>query len=86
MLLGINFSRPAWVKLNHLQTGVGLFCLETHKCDMAFIVTCECGTKEQKAENVIASCPIYHHPNGAHAFSDVDKSLVTWLKKTSPAI
>ena len=43
-----------------------------YKWGMAYTAACECGAKEQTAENVIASCPIYHHPNG---LSDVNKNL-----------
>ena len=35
------------------------------------MAACECGAKEQKADHIITSCPIYHHPNGAHALPDV---------------
>ena len=81
-----SFPRPAWVRLNRLRTDAGLFRLKTHKWGMASTAACECGAKEQIAEHVVASCPIYYHPNGACAFSDVDKSLVTWLIERCPAI
>ena len=73
---GFGFPRPAWVKLNRLRTGVGLFCSETHKWGMASTAACECGAKKQTAEHVITPCPIYHHSNGARVPLDVDKSLV----------
>ena len=59
---GITFSRPAWVKLNRLQTGVGLFHSETHKWIMTSTAACESGAKEQTAEHVITFYTIYHHP------------------------
>ena len=77
MLPGISFPRTAWVRFNCLQTGIGLFHLEMHKWGMAFTMACECGAKEKTAEHVIISCHIYYHPNGANAFSDVSKNLVT---------
>ena len=83
---GFRFPRPAWVKFNRLQTGVGLLRLETRKWGMALSAACECGAKELRAEHAITSCPIYHHLNRASALSDVDESLVTWLKETCPAI
>ena len=79
MPLEFSFPRPSWVRLNHLSTNVGLFHSETHKCVMACTAACKCGAKEQTAEHVITFIPIYHHLNGAHAFSDVDKNLETWL-------
>ena len=39
----------------------------------------ECGAKEQTAEYIITTCPIYHHLNEARAHLDVNKSQVTWL-------
>ena len=63
--LEISSPRPAWVRLNCLQTGIGLFCLEMHKWSMASTAVSKCGTKEQTAEHIITYCHIYHHPNGA---------------------
>ena len=74
MPLEFSFPRPSWVRLNHLSTNVGLFHSETHKCVMASTAACKCGAKT--AEHVITfRAFIYHHLNGAHAFSDVDKNL-----------
>ena len=81
---GFNFPRPAWVKVNCIRTGVGLFLSETHKWGMVSTAACECGTEEQTAEHVTTFCLIYHHPNVARVFSDVDKNLATWLMETCP--
>ena len=84
--LGFSFTRPAWVRFNHLQTNVGLFHLKIHKWVMASMVACDYGAKDQTAEHVITSCPIYHHPNRARALSDVNKNLATWLMEIGLAI
>ena len=73
--LGVSFPRPAWVKLNCFQTSIVLFSSEMHKWGMASMVACECGAKEQTADHVITSCPIYHHPNGAHALSQMSTGV-----------
>ena len=80
------FPKPACAKLNRLRTGVGLFCSTAHKWGMVFMAACECGAKEQTVKHVITSCSNYHNLNGARALSDVDKTLVMWLTKTSSAI
>ena len=80
-----SFLRSAGVKLNCLQIDIGLFCYKTHKWGMVSTTACECGAK-QTAEHVITFFPIYHHPNGACALSDVSKNLATWLMKTCLAI
>ena len=36
--------------------------------------SCECHAKQQTAEHVLTSCPVYHHPNEACGRSDVNKS------------
>ena len=82
---GISFTRPAWVKLNRLQTGAGLFRSETHKWGMISTAACECGAKEQTAKHIIRSCLIYHHLNEARVLSDVKKKLMSWLMDTRPA-
>ena len=66
---GICLPRLAWVKLNRLRTGVGLFRSIMHKWGMASTAACECGAEEQAADHVITSCPIYHHPNGIHGLT-----------------
>ena len=83
---GMLFLRDAWDRLNHLRIGVGLFRSTMHKQCMAPTATSEYGAKEQTAEHVIASCPIYYHPNGACALLAVDKSLLPWLTDICPAI
>ena len=81
MPLGFSFPRPAWVRFCRLQTGVGLFRPKTHKWNIAPTAACECGTKEQTAEHVITSCPIYHHPNTFRALSNVAKKTCPVAKK-----
>ena len=54
---GMTLPRPAWVKLNRLRTGGGLFRATMHKWGMASTSTCECGAKEQSADHIITSCP-----------------------------
>ena len=71
---GLNFCSFAWVKLNRIQTGIGIFRLETRKWFMASIAICECGAKEQTVKHVMLFCPICHHPNAAYAFTDVYKT------------
>ena len=82
----ISLPRLVWVKLNRFRTDIGLFRSETHKWDMASTAACECCTKEQTAEHVITSCPIYHCPNGVRVLLNVNKNLVTWLMETYLAI
>ena len=83
---GMTFPRAAWVRLNRLRTGVGLFRSTMHKWGMASTAACECGAEEQTAEHIMTSCPLYCHPNGASALSTVDEGLVAWLTDVCPAI
>ena len=53
---------------------------------MASTATCKYGAKEKTVEQVITSCAIYYHLNGARALLDVNKNLVTWQKEIFPAI
>ena len=81
---GMLFSRSAW--LNRLQTGVEQLISAMHAKGMAPTAGCECGAKEQTANYMITSCPIYHRPNETRALSAVNKSLVLWLTDTCPVI
>ena len=48
--VGIVLPRAAWVKLNRLRTGVGLFYSSMHKWGLAPSPNCECGASEQTTE------------------------------------
>ena len=83
---GMNFPRPAWVRLNRLRTGVGLFRSTMHKWGMAPTAACECGAEEQTADHVIATCPTYSYPDGVQNLARVDENLLAWLSEICPAI
>ena len=83
---GISLLRPAWVKLNRLRTGVGLFRSTMHKWGMAPSAACECGAEEQTADHIITSCPLYLSPNGPRGISAVDDDTVAWLCNKCPNI
>ena len=83
---GMGLPRPAWVRLNRLRTGVGLFRASMHKWGMASTASCECGAEEQTADHIITLCPIYRHPNGTRGLLTVNESLARWLSDTCPAI
>ena len=78
--------RPAWVRLNRVQTGVGLFRSSMHQWVMASLVSCKCGAEEQTADYIITSYPIYRHPNGIRGLLTVKENSARWLSDTCPAI
>ena len=63
--VGMGLPRAAWVKLNHLRTGVGRFHSPMHKWGLASSPNCECGAFEQTADYVLTACPIHRAPHGA---------------------
>ena len=78
------FSFPDLHGSGLIETGISLFSSETHKWGMDSTMASECGA--ETAEHIITPCPIYHHSHGAHALSDANKKLATWLMETCPAI
>ena len=63
--VGMGLSQVAWVKLNHLWTGVGRFHLSMHKWGLIPSPNCECSTSEQTADHVLTTCPIHRASHGA---------------------
>ena len=63
--VGMGLPRAAWVKLNHLWTGVGQFHSSMHKWGLASSPNCECGTSDQTTDHVLTACPIHRAPHGA---------------------
>ena len=53
--VGMGLFRAAWVKLNRLRTGVGLFHSSMHKWDLDSSSNCKCGAAEQTADHVLTS-------------------------------
>ena len=79
-------ARPAWVKLNHLRTGVGRFRSNMHKWGLAQSATCKCGAEEQAADYIILDCPLYRAPNGFGGVAVLDDATISWLLKSCPDI
>ena len=77
--LKLGLSRPAWVRLNRLQTGVGLFRPSMHKWSLALSCNCECGANEQTANHIISVCPTHRTPKGRRCLSIADAGSETLL-------
>ena len=60
--LGMSLPRTSWVRLNHLQTGIGRFHSSMYKWGLAPSPNCKCGATEQTANHIISLCLIHHRP------------------------
>ena len=78
--IGISLPQTAWVKLNHLQTGVGQFHSSMHKWGLAPSLNCECGTSEQTADYVLTVCPIHQASDSGSAAVWGSKRINPWLQ------
>ena len=83
--LGLALPRPAWTRLNHIQTGVGRFCSSIHKREIVLSVICDCGMEDQTADHVIQRCQ-YLPPNGVHGLQILDDVTIKWLSTLCPNI
>jgi len=72
----MKLPRPSWVGLNYLRTGVGLFRSTMHKWGLVPSANYRCGAEEQTADHILASCPLYHPPNGALGLAALDDDTV----------
>ena len=63
--VGMDLPQAAWVRLNHLQTGVEQFHSSMHKWGLAPSSNCKCGASEQTADYVLTVCPIHQASHGA---------------------
>ena len=84
--VGMGLPRAAWVKLNRLRTGVGLFHSSIHKWGLAPSPNCECGASEQTADHVLTACPIHRAPHGARGLTVLDDETRCWLNDITPSI
>ena len=84
--LGMGLPRAAWVKLNHLRSGVGRFCSSMYKWGLAPLANCECGASEQTADHIISQCPIHRAPRGMFGLMVLDDETRCWLKSLTVSI
>jgi len=42
-----------------------------------------CGVEKQTADHILASCPVYHPPNGTLGLAALDDDTVDRLKRTT---
>ena len=84
--VGMGLPRAAWVKLNHLRTGVGRFHSSMHKWGLASSPNRECGASEQTADHVLTACPIHRAPHGARSLTVLDDETRCWLNDLTASI
>ena len=70
--MGFGLPKNAWVKLNHLRTGIGNFRSSMHKWGFAPAVSCDCGASEQTVDHVVSDFPMYHVPHGTDSLRALD--------------
>jgi len=79
----MTLPRPSWERLNRLRTGIGQFRSTMYKWGLVSSTNCICGAEEQTADQILASCPLYHPPNGTLGLTALDDDTVDWLKTTA---
>ena len=84
--VGMGLPQAAWVKLNHLWTGVGRFHLSMHEWGLAPSLNCECGTSEQTADHVLTACLIHQAPYEARGLTVLDDETPCWLNDITASI
>jgi len=70
--LGMALLRTAWVRLNHLRTGIGRFHSCSYKWVMAPSAISKCGAEEQTFDHVVLHCPIHRPSHGSHSLTVLD--------------
>jgi len=81
---GMTLPRRAWVRFNHLRTGVGRFHSCLYKWGMASSPVCECSAEEQTVDHVDLQCPIHRPPHGLHGQMVLDDETIEWLLNICP--
>ena len=79
--LGLGLPRPAWVRLNRLQTSVGRFRSSIYKWGLAPSCNCKYGAQEQIADHITFVCPTHRAPKGHLGLSILDDETRCRLKK-----
>ena len=69
-LVRVSLPQTAWVKLNHLRTGVGQFHLYMWKWGLATAPNGKCGAAEQTADHILIVWSIHRVPFEYHSNSE----------------
>jgi len=54
-----------------------------HKWGLVPSANCSCGAEQQTADHILASCPLYHLPNGTLDLAGIVDGTANWLKRTA---
>jgi len=57
-----------------------------HKWSLVPSANSRCGTEEQTADHILASCLLYHPPNGTLGLAALDDDTLDWLQITELCI
>jgi len=85
-LHGTALPRTAWVRLNRLRIGVGLFRSCLHEWGMAPSAACECGAEEKTVDHVVLQCLIHRLTHELRGLTVLDDETIEWLLSTFPEI
>ena len=73
--VGMGLPQTAWVKVNHLRTGVGQFHSFRHKCGLTPSPNCECGAAELTADYVLRTRPTHWTSHEARALTVLNDEI-----------
>jgi len=83
---GMALPRTAYVRLNSLRTGVGLFHSCLHIWGMPASAACGCGAEDQTVDHIFFQCPLHRPPIGLHGRTVLDDETIDWLLIIFPEI
>jgi len=79
----MTLPRPSWVRLNRLRTGIGLFRSTMHKWGLVRALgELQMRSRGTTTDHILASCLVYHPPNGTLGLAALDDDTVDWFQAT----
>ena len=82
---GHELSRLAWVRMNHLRTGIGRFGSLMYRWGLTKTAVCDCGAEQQTPEHLLYQCPIYNLAR-KDGLLVLDDNTIDWLLNVCPDI
>jgi len=78
--------QTAWVRLNHLHTGVGRFCPVCTNGVWPLLQLVSVAQEIKPLTIVVFQCPIHRPSHGLHGLTVLDDETIEWLLYTCPEI